>query len=128
MAQVAVGQPVTLRLDALPTQVITGTVEHVAPAPLPQRGNTVFETIIRLEGTPDGVRLGMAGTVMIETAAEKDALLLPLGAIRHAGRDTYVLRQRGARAEEVSVTLGPSDGARVVILDGLSSGDIVLLP
>lgn len=128
VAHVATGQPATVRLDALPTAPISGTVEHIAPAALPQRSTTVYETIIRLEDPPPAVRLGMVGTVTIQTAAAQDALILPLSAVRRAGRDTYVVRLRGGREEEVGVTLGPSDGTRVAILEGLEEGDVVLLP
>src|SRR5690606_10351247 len=119
VAHVAVDQTATIRLDALPTEILSGTIEHLAPAALPQRGSTVYETVIRLETPPPAIRLGMAGTVTIETAAEEDVLLLPLAAIRRAGRDTYVVRLQGEEEEEVSVTLGPDDGRSVVILDGL---------
>ncbi|HBY94286.1 MAG TPA: hypothetical protein DEP84_10040, partial [Chloroflexi bacterium] len=128
VAHTAVGQPATVRLDALPTVPISGTVAHIAPAALPQRSTTIYEAIIRLDEPPPTVRLGMVGTVTIQTAAAHDALLLPLTAIRRAGRDTYVVRLQAGQQEEVSVTPGPDDGTRVVILAGLEEGDVVLLP
>ncbi len=128
VVRLKVGQEATVRFDAFPTRPISGTVEHIAYAALPQRGSTVFEAVVAFEAGDLAVRPGMNATVTVEAQRLSGVLFIPLNAVRYAGPEAFVVRRRGSREEEVPVVLGGDDGVNVVVLEGLSEGDVIVLP
>ena len=128
VGRVAIGQLVTVTIDAFPTQPLTGTVIVLGSAATPQRGTTVYLAKIALASTPLNLRLDMSAEAQIRTADESEVLLLPQTAIRYAENQPYVLVRRNGQDEQQSVTLGAADDRDVAILAGLSEGDVVVLP
>lgn len=128
VGRVAVGQLVTVTIDAFPTQPLTGTVTVLGSAATPQRGTTVYLAKITLAPTPLTLRLDMSAEAQIRTADESEVLLLPQTAIRYAENQPYVLVRRNGQDEQQSVTLGAADDRDVAILAGLNEGDVVVLP
>lgn len=128
VGRVAVGQLVTVTIDAFPTQPLTGSVTVLGSAATPQRGTTVYLAKIALAPTPLTLRLDMSAEAQIRTADESEVLLLPQTAIRYAENQPYVLVRRNGQDEQQSVTLGATDDRDVAILAGLNEGEIVVLP
>ncbi len=128
VGRVAVGQPVTVTIDAFPTQPFTGTVTVLGSAATPQRGTTVYLAKITLAPTALTLRLDMSAEAQIRTADEIEVLLMPQTAIRYAENQPYVLVRRNGRDEQQAVTLGAADDRNVALLAGLEEGDVVVLP
>ena len=78
---------------------------------------------LNLEDTA-GLRAGMNVFVSIVTAKKEDCLRVPTSAV--SGGTVQV--QSGGKTEAISVKTGLSGGGYTEILDGLSEGDIVVLP
>lgn len=128
VGRVEAGQAVTVTLDAFPARPLAGIVRRVAPGATPQRAATTYETTIDLLDPPAlPLRLDMAADLRIATGTGARSLLLPLQAIRYADEQPFVRVRRGQVVEQ-AVTLGARDDRQVEILDGLSEGEIVLLP
>lgn len=125
VGRVAVGQAVTVTLDAFPTRPLAGEVARIAPASDSQRGATVYRTVIRFDPANVALRLDMAADVRIRTADATNALLLPLTAIRYAETQPYVLVRRNGQSVPQEVVLGAQDERMVVILEGLAEGEVV---
>jgi HlyD family secretion protein len=68
VARVAVGQPVTVRVDALPGREFAGTVREIALQGQDFRGDVVYEVTVGLDDVPaaEGLRWGMTTMVEIE--------------------------------------------------------------
>jgi HlyD family secretion protein len=67
VAKVAVGQPVSIRLDALPEETFTGQVQRIAQQSNDHRGDKVYRVTIALpDGPESGLRWGMTANVDIE--------------------------------------------------------------
>lgn len=128
VGRVAVGQAVTVTIDAFPTQPFTGTVTVLGAAATPQRGTTVYLAKITLAPTPLTLRLDMSAEAQIRTADENEVLLLPQTAIRYAENQPYVLVRRNGQDEQQAVTLGATDDRDVAVLVGVSEGDVVVMP
>ena len=75
--EVAVGQPVRIRVDALPDNELAGTVTEIAPTADNVSGVIAYPVTIvpEVDGAP--VRIGMSGTTFITTAEVNDVVLLP---------------------------------------------------
>jgi HlyD family secretion protein len=140
------GQLAPVQVDALPTQIMTGTLTEVAVAPLAssqaQAGlNTASDSASRyavrvlIEQPNELARLGMAATARVIIQNRPNALVLPLRAIRDENGQTFVERVipdpnaiEGAipTTERVNVTLGVRTPNGVEILSGLQEGDRVV--
>ena len=72
------------------------------------------------------VREGESGTVVLTATALQHSLLLPVSAVAGRSGTGTVTRVSGDKREQVKVSLGASDGARIVITSGLDEGDQVL--
>ncbi len=68
MTRVQVGQPATLRPDALPDWVLVGTVTEIALRSGNYRGDVVYEVILDVEPTADQERLRWGMTVSVQIA------------------------------------------------------------
>nr|WP_290666557.1 efflux RND transporter periplasmic adaptor subunit [Ardenticatena sp.] len=123
-----IGQQADIRFDAFPSIPLTGTVEHIAPAPSAQRGSTLYDIIIAFTA-PDThpVRPGMNATITIATETLRNVLFIPLAAVQYAGPDTFVYRLNGRTVEMVRVRLGTDNGVSVEVVEGLEEGDRIFL-
>ncbi|MBI5669378.1 MAG: HlyD family efflux transporter periplasmic adaptor subunit [Chloroflexi bacterium] len=125
------GQAVTLALDALPGETITGTVTRVAARPV-RAGQLVTYTVrVTLDAARQPLRAGMTATATIVVNELRDVLVLPNRFIRldRATQQAYVTVERGGQYAEVAVQLGLRNETDSQIVSGLEAGQaIVLLP
>jgi HlyD family secretion protein len=123
----AVGQRVTLRLDAHPDDAFTGRVRAIGGAVRSKSDVNplkVVKLVIDLDRTdPQLMRPGMrfTGTVEIERASR--SLVAPAEAVFNRPEGPMVYRRRGWRVEEVRPVLGRRNERLVEIKSGLSPGD-----
>ncbi|OZG62245.1 hypothetical protein BLEM_0791 [Bifidobacterium lemurum] len=83
-------------------------------------------TMACLVGKDIDVREGESGTLVLTASATQQSLLLPVSAVAGRSGKGTVTKVTDDGQEQVSVELGASDGARIVITSGLSEGDTVL--
>jgi HlyD family secretion protein len=125
--RVAVGQRVTLRLDAHPDDVFTGRVRSIGGAVRNKSEINPLKVVkleIDLDRTdPQRMRPGMrfTGTVEIERVAK--ALVAPADAVFNRPDGPVVYRRQGWGTEEVRPVLGRRNERLVEIRKGLSPGD-----
>ncbi len=65
VARVAVGQPITVYVEALATE-IGGHVARIAPPANVVGGDVVYTVVINLDEQPTGLRWGMSAEVKID--------------------------------------------------------------
>jgi HlyD family secretion protein len=127
--RVALGQRVTLRLDAHPDDVFTGRVRSIGGAVRSKSDINPLKVVkleIDLDRTdPQRMRPGMrfTGTVEIERLAK--ALVVPAETVFTRPDGPVVYRRQGWRSEEVRPVLGRRNERLVEIKQGLSLGDKV---
>jgi RND family efflux transporter MFP subunit len=127
LAEIAVGQKVSVTLSSVPGKVYTGEVRR-----LPQTGaaTTATDRSVRvaIEGADDDLKQGDLARVTIVTASKDNALWLPPQALRNfQGRRFVVVRDAdGERRSDVKVGLQGED--RIEILSGVLEGQIVVAP
>jgi HlyD family secretion protein len=130
--RVAVGQRVTLRLDAHPDDELHGTITSAGVTVQRKRGTQdplkVLRVEIRLDKTdPAKMRPGMRFQGLIELGRVRNAVLIPREAVFLSSRGPYIQRRTALRVEQVPLTLGRENDKSVEVLEGLAEGDRVLV-
>jgi len=130
--KVAVGQRVTLRLDAHPDDELHGRIVRAATT-VQQQQNTrdplkVLKVEIRLdESDPAKMRPGMRFQGTIELAHSKNAVVVPREAVFVSPKGATVVRRNFLGVETVTLKVGKQNDKVVEVLDGLRDGDRVLI-
>lgn len=125
--RVAVGQPVTLRLDAHPDVIYTGRVRALQGAVQERsQGNPV--KVVGLDLTldrtdPQRMRPGMRFLGTIELDRVPRALVVPAAAVFNRPEGPVVYRRTRWGIEEVRPQLGRRNDRWVEIVSGISEGD-----
>jgi HlyD family secretion protein len=129
LARVAIGQPVTLRLDAHPDEPVAGRVASIRAAVtsgLGARRQKVVEAELALDRTdPLRMRPGMRFQGTIEVARVRRALVAPADAVAATPDGPAVMRATAFGTEVVRPRLGRRNDRLVEVLAGLAAGDRV---
>jgi RND family efflux transporter MFP subunit len=130
--RVAVGQRVTLRLDAHPDEELRGTITMAARTVQRKRGTQdpvkVLRVDIKLDKTdPAKMRPGMRFQGTIELGRVKNAVLIPREAVQVSSEGPYVYRRDAMNVDRIPVQLGRENDKSVEVLKGLDAGDRVLV-
>jgi RND family efflux transporter MFP subunit len=122
-AEVAVGRPVLLEVDAAAGQRFEGQVRYVSPALQADSRTLVVEALV---ANHKGVlKPGSFATARIEQASERPAVLVPAASVRTVSGTARVYVISGDRAEERIVTVGQPVDDLVEITTGLKAGENV---
>jgi HlyD family secretion protein len=126
VAQLAVGQPVTVTVDALPGRAFGGIVERLAPSASPVGGLVNYAVRLRLDDTDPALRVGMSATAQITVAEARGVVLVPNWAIRRDRRtgQAYASLRSGAALVEVPITTGLRGEQYTEVLEGVQPGDV----
>ena len=135
------GASAVVTLDALPDQALQGEVSRIgatagsretggggfAPFAGPSQSTVTYAISVRVT-TPDGLELpeGLSALAKVVIREEKDALLIPVQALR-GGFDSPTVRVQGENGpEDRPVVLGISDDFWTVVTEGLTEGEMVV--
>ena len=138
IADIDVGQSVTVTADAVEDRTYTGTVTKVSVAGTSSGSATTYPVTIRIDET-DGLLPGMSVDATIELDAVENVLAIPSAALNRgdtvlvtadspsAANGTPVESESGESAEyySVEVVTGVTGDDYVEIVSGLQEGDTV---
>jgi len=125
------GKAARVKIAAVPGLELTGAI-RVAPLATGRdaKGNNQYETLIPLEASDPRLEPRMQCSVSIVIDAARNAILVPSTAV--VKRDGAAFLKCGPSAKgpflERRVTLGCTDGKRVVVKDGIEAGAFVQVP
>jgi macrolide-specific efflux system membrane fusion protein len=126
--KIAVGQPATITLAALPDTEITGEVTSVSPTASVVSNVVTYPVTVALENVPSDVREGMTAEVSVIVQTATDVLELPSAAITTLGSaSTVTVLSNGVRTVK-TVTVGLVGTSNTEILSGLTEGETVVEP
>lgn len=120
-----IGQPATLRLDALPARGFSGVVTLISPTVDPETGT--FRVVVEVRDPSRTAKPGMFGRIRVQYDAREKALLIPKSAVIEEDDRTSVFVVQDSLAHRTSVRTGYTDENRVEILDGLTAGAMVVV-
>ena len=129
-AQVAVGQPVRVAVDAYPGEVFTGTVTSLNPVVDDATRN--FQLQATLQNAAGKLRPGMFGSVEVQLPVTARVITLPVAAIVYNpyGDAVYVVENApdgaGLVVRQQFVQTGATRGDQIAVTKGVKVGDVVV--
>jgi HlyD family secretion protein len=136
---IRVGQPVKIKVDAVPDQEYRGRVVEIgSSAAIKQQagsGIRYFNVKAAIDDPDERLRPGMTSQVSIVTSTAASNIAVPIqsvvertpkGADEDAPKKKYVYLANGKKARQVEVTTGISDATHVTVLSGIKTGDAVI--
>jgi HlyD family secretion protein len=129
IGRVAPGQPVTVTLEALPDNTLTGQVDKIAETAQLDSGVVTYKVNIRLQPTDAPLRVGMTSNVDIVTERRENALLVPNRFIRvdRTTGQAFVDILAGEEIRPTEIQIGLRDETFSEVLAGLDQGEVVVL-
>jgi HlyD family secretion protein len=133
VGKVMVGQPATFTVDAYPKRSFDASVVELRSAPHLVQNVVTYDAILYVDNDDLALRPGMTASVEVETAARRDALFVPNGALHfqppgeatHEGDAVWVVAADGPA--RVPVTVDITDGISTVIDGELHEDDEVIV-
>jgi HlyD family secretion protein len=128
LGRIAVGQPVTIRWQALAGKEWSGTVDR-KPSSIQALGSRqVGEVLCTIENPGAELLPGTNVDAEIRTAVVENAIVVPRESLRHDAAGDYVLSLAGDIVERRPVKTGASSVTLVAVTSGLREADPVALP
>jgi len=118
------GLPAVVTVQARPGETFTGRLAAIAPE-VDER-NRHFQIEVRVDNPDQTLLSGMYATVRVVLDTAHDVLTLPREAVATREGQSVAMKVTGSDVAATSVETGLSDGRRVQILSGRTSGDVVL--
>jgi HlyD family secretion protein len=128
VGKLRVGLPTRIKVGALPTDVVTGSVSRIAPQAQQKEGATLFDVEIELaKDTAIVLRAGYSANADVIIREKKEVLIVPERVVtfEDGGKKAFVEIPSPNPKEEpkkTEVRLGISDGMNAEVLSGLSKG------
>lgn len=121
-------QKVEIILDAYPEKEFRGKVEHIAYESNVVNNVTVYRVDILPDKVPEIFRSGMSANVDIIINRKRNAILIPVSAVRERKRGKFVLLKTGKGDPELTkVSTGIEDGKNVEIISGIKEDDLIVI-
>jgi RND family efflux transporter MFP subunit len=125
---VEAGNAAMFTVESFPALEFTGTVKQIAPKGAIISGVVNFEVMIDIESDIGELKPDMTANVSIRTA-EREAIVLPTGAVQRDGFARFVLIDDGGELVRRPVTIGTRDTGFTEIRQGVAPGDrIAIVP
>jgi len=126
--KVEMGDPVEVRLDAIPGPVFMGTISEIATlASYDEMSNrSFFNAEVRLDSVDAGMRPGMTASLRIIYEKHENELYIPNEAVFEVDGRTVVFPRKDI-PEPREVRLGDQNMMSVVVLEGLEVGEEIAL-
>jgi len=131
MSKLKLGQTAEITFDAITGRTFSGKVTQINPVLQTVNSYQVVQGLINLDLSAEkdmpSLASGMNAAVQVISGQAKNALLVPLAALRDLGDGTYSVFVVGANGKTSMkvVEVGLQDAASAEIKSGLSAGDVV---
>jgi len=130
IAKVGIGSPATVALDSYPDKQFDAALVKVYPAADRQKGTVKIEVQI---ARPDlqivkpemGVKVSFLAQKMKN--GDEPRLIVPKGAIKTDGTDSYVWIVRAGMAKRATIVRGREIETGVEVTQGVEDGDVVII-
>jgi len=128
----AVTQPVTIHLDAIPDKQFAGKVDEISTIasedytagwPIPRN----FDLRITLDQMDGRLRPGMTAQITIVVDRIPDVLVIPVEATFQKEGETFAYIWMGSKFREQKIDVSRRSGDRVVVAKGLEAGERIAL-
>jgi len=127
IGKIKTGQRAEVTIDAFPDKVYTGSIKSIGKLVRPKAWdipNKILDIQIALDQLDISImRPSMSVKAKVETSTIENCLAVPLKALRTTAEGSMVKVRTDQGWREQQVKLGESNGAEVVIVEGLKAGE-----
>ncbi|VEP12517.1 Efflux transporter periplasmic adaptor subunit [Hyella patelloides LEGE 07179] len=127
IAQIKLGQPVDIKVDAYSQETFKGEVRLIAPRAIKEENVTSFRVKVALKTGQEKLKSGMNTRLTFTDELIQDTLTIPLATVvtkPNGETGVYVADSQG-KAQFQAIKLGTASGDRTQVLSGLTQGDRV---
>ncbi len=122
------GQKAEVRLEAFPDEKFDATVLRLGALTGGDEGGArTFPLVLALAKADPRLRPGMTAQALVLAGEVKDALQVPVDAVRYEGDQAVCTVRTVTGTETRKLTTGRSNAFFVEVREGLSEGDVVLI-
>jgi HlyD family secretion protein len=127
IGKVAIGNTVSMTLDAFSGETFTGTVFYIDPAETILQGVVDYKVKVSFDKPDTRLKSGLTANLDIQTKSKDSVLILPQYAILQNDSGTFVETLVSGKVVDNPVTLGIEDSkGNVEIVSGATEGELVL--
>jgi HlyD family secretion protein len=127
IGKIQVGQKVTFTVDAYPNQTFSGVISNVSQKATVVSNVVYYNVLVDVDTNGENLlKPTMTARVSINVAESKNALIVPLAAVKSNSNGQYVAVVRNGKIEDTSVTTGITGDNKIEILSGLMEGDQII--
>lgn len=132
LKKIRVGLPVQITVDALPGRNFTGKISSIAPLPdatsmFMNPDLKVYASVIEIDGNGADLRNGMSCQAEIVIQHFDKATYVPVQAVIRVGGEATIYVKEGQKFLPRQVKIGLDNNRMVHVVEGLTSGEAVLL-
>ena len=131
IARLQLGQPASIRVDAVPDFEYSGNLRQIVPTADRQRA--VVQVKVSIDNRDERLVPDMSCTVTFLEEGVDEAelvqppkLLVPEQALQYAGGAAFIFQVDDGQLRRVRVTLGETSDGRVEVLEGVSGGETIV--
>jgi macrolide-specific efflux system membrane fusion protein len=125
--KVAAGQPVTLSIDSLTGQRLSGSVTEIDTTSTVVSNVVTYNAVVAFDAVPAAVKPGMTAGVSVIAASRDGVISLPSAAISTSGGQSTVTVRTAGKDETRPVVTGLKGDGTTEIASGLNEGDQVVM-
>jgi HlyD family secretion protein len=127
IANVSIGQKVTLTFSAIDGLSVTGKVEKMDSIGTLSSGVVIYNVTIGFDTLDSRIRPEMSVSAAIITQVKQDVIIVPSGAIKTQNGESYVeILNSGQTPIETAIKTGIANDTHTEITSGLKVGDKVV--
>ena len=128
IGKVLAGQKASFTVDAYPDKTFTGAVASISHKANIQQNVVYYPVIIDVDSPEGLLKPTMTARVSIQAGESKNALIVPLQAVKQAKSQRYVQILKNGQPQNIAVITGLTSDDKIEILKGLKDGDQIILP
>jgi macrolide-specific efflux system membrane fusion protein len=125
--KIAAGQPVSLSIDSLAGQRLTGSVTEIDTTSTVVSNVVTYNAIVSFDSVPAAVKPGMTASVSVITASRDNVVAVPSAAISTSGGQSTVTVRTAGKDQVRPVVTGLKGDGTTEVASGLNDGDQVVM-
>jgi HlyD family secretion protein len=128
IGKVKVGQQVSFTVDAQTDKTFTGKVTSISRNATTSSNVVYYPVYVKVDSPEDLLYPTMTARVTITVGERKNALVVPLAAIKEENGQKVVDVMVNGKAQSTLITTGLKDDENIEVLTGLSQADQIVIP
>ncbi len=132
IGRVRLGQAARIRVETFKERTFNGRVTQISPMGVEKDNVTTFEVRVSIDNDAKELKANMTANAEIVLDEQPDSLILPEAAVTYDAQKnafvSVVAPDVKTGRKKVPVKVGISNGTKIRIVEGLKTGDRVVLP